>query len=553
MKVLHATKVQGIGGAEQHLLTLLPALRERGIDARFLSLDAGGDAERFHRALDERAVPWRRVRCGRDVSPRLAASFISAVREERPDLLHTHMVHADVYGSIAAHALRTRFVSTRHNDDRYLLGPFRFVDRAFMSGVGAIIAISDAVRAFHIRAGLPAAKLVTIHYGLDELPVGALRADTGGGRHPGRRPARARDRPPDRAEGSRHAARCLRSRARATTPTRGSRSSAGGAWRLRRTRAYTRLGLDDAVLLPGTGRALGVARRGRRSSRTVPAGRASGSCCSRRCSPACPSSRRASARSPRSSSTATTGLLAPAGDAEALAAALSGLLADPQRRRALGDAGAARAFTTSSRSREWRSARSTSTSGRRALREVSLRELAFGAPGAGPDRTALDLVPRPQQPPLRRAAAAPRSPRRLPAAPARRTRPARCRLPGIRRDEAAAATARPSRAPHAATANLLTLDFDQLAHWPNAAVMDADDPFFTPREIELLSAPALRGIRRHRRARRAALRGARGRQAVGRDPAGRQPVGRDARAARARRLAASSRARSCSGGWRRTC
>ena len=40
--------------------------------------------------------------------------------------------------------------------------------------------------------------------------------------------------------------------------------------------------------------------------------------------------------------------------------------------------------------------------------------------------------------------------------------------------------------------NLLTLDFDQLAHWPNAAVMDADDPFFAPREVELLNRPALR-------------------------------------------------------------
>jgi glycosyltransferase involved in cell wall biosynthesis len=170
VKVLHATKVQGIGGAEQHLLQLLPALRERGVDARFLSLDAGGDADRFHRALDARGVPWRRVECGLDVSPRLAAAVVSAVRAERPALLHTHMVHADIYGSLAAHALRTPFVSTRHNDDRYLLGPFRFVDRAFMSGVAAIVAISDAVREFHVRAGLPASKLVTVHYGLDELP-----------------------------------------------------------------------------------------------------------------------------------------------------------------------------------------------------------------------------------------------------------------------------------------------------------------------------------------------------------------------------------------------
>jgi glycosyltransferase involved in cell wall biosynthesis len=171
VKVLHLTKVQGIGGAEQHLLALLPALRARGVDARFLSLDGGGDAERFHRALDEREIPWRRVHCGADVSPRLAAQVMRAVRAERPDLLHTHMVHADVYGSLAAHVLRVPFLSTRHNDDRYLLGPFRHVDRAFMHSARAIVAISDAVRVFHVRAGLPAQKLVTIHYGLDDPPA----------------------------------------------------------------------------------------------------------------------------------------------------------------------------------------------------------------------------------------------------------------------------------------------------------------------------------------------------------------------------------------------
>jgi glycosyltransferase involved in cell wall biosynthesis len=40
--------------------------------------------------------------------------------------------------------------------------------------------------------------------------------------------------------------------------------------------------------------------------------------------------------------------------------------------------------------------------------------------------------------------------------------------------------------------NLLTLDFDQLAHWPNAAVMDADDPLFRPREVDLLRRPTVR-------------------------------------------------------------
>jgi glycosyltransferase involved in cell wall biosynthesis len=40
--------------------------------------------------------------------------------------------------------------------------------------------------------------------------------------------------------------------------------------------------------------------------------------------------------------------------------------------------------------------------------------------------------------------------------------------------------------------NLLSLDFDQLPLWAGAAVMEADDPLFTEREIELMKSPSLR-------------------------------------------------------------
>lgn len=171
MKVLHLHKVTGVSGSERHLLALLPALRAAGVDAWFLGLDvAGSDAPRLYRELDAVGVPYRHVRCGVDVSPRMARDVVRAVAAERPDLLHTHLVHADVYGALAAKRLQLPFVSTRHNDDRYLLGPFRFVDRAFARGARRLIAISDAVRVFLERAGHDPAKLVTIRYGLDELP-----------------------------------------------------------------------------------------------------------------------------------------------------------------------------------------------------------------------------------------------------------------------------------------------------------------------------------------------------------------------------------------------
>jgi glycosyltransferase involved in cell wall biosynthesis len=341
VKVLHATKVQGIGGAEQHLLTLLPALRERGIDARFLSLDAGADADRFHRALDARNVPWRRVPCGHDVSPRLAASFISTVRAERPDLLHTHMVHADVYGSVAAHALRLPFLSTRHNDDRYLLGPFKYVDRAFMSGVAGIVAISDAVREFHVRAGLPAQKLVTIHYGLDELPAAESELTP-----------EAAGIPPDaplvlaigRLIEQKDHATLLGAFARVRDDIPDARLTILGWGRLEEaTKARVReLGLEDAVLLPGrvepaawlaradvfahTSRWEGfgiVLLEAMLSGLPVVATRVSAV--------------------PEIVVDGETGILVPVGDEVAIAAALSALLADPERRQRLGEAGRGRA------------------------------------------------------------------------------------------------------------------------------------------------------------------------------------------------------------------
>jgi len=171
VRVVHLLKVTGVAGAEQHLLRLLPALRERGVDARFVGLEvAGSDAERLYARLADSNVPAERIRCTGDVNPRMARDVVRTLRALRPDLLHTHLVHADVYGGLASRLTRVPFVSTRHNDDRYQLGPFRYVDRAFASGASRLIAISEAVRRFLVDVGFPDRKFETIRYGLDEMP-----------------------------------------------------------------------------------------------------------------------------------------------------------------------------------------------------------------------------------------------------------------------------------------------------------------------------------------------------------------------------------------------
>ena len=62
--VLHTQKVAGISGSEAHLLQLLPDLRERGWDVRFLMLHEDEDgAWEFAEALRDRASRSTRSAC----------------------------------------------------------------------------------------------------------------------------------------------------------------------------------------------------------------------------------------------------------------------------------------------------------------------------------------------------------------------------------------------------------------------------------------------------------------------------------------------------------
>ena len=163
MKVLHVHRIGGIGGSERHLLTLLPALAERGADVNFLGLDdPSRTPDPFYDAL---TVPYERLAAPRDVDPALAWRVARASRSA--DLVHTHLVHADVYGALGAR----RLVSTKHNDDPFRAGAFRFVERALARRASRVIAITQALARFQIeRVGLPPEKVEVIHYGLDDLP-----------------------------------------------------------------------------------------------------------------------------------------------------------------------------------------------------------------------------------------------------------------------------------------------------------------------------------------------------------------------------------------------
>ncbi len=77
--VLHLAKIAGISGAETHLLSLLPRLRERDWDVRLLQLHENEPgAFEFADELRDRGVPVDMIRLRADVDP-LAFTRVAAL------------------------------------------------------------------------------------------------------------------------------------------------------------------------------------------------------------------------------------------------------------------------------------------------------------------------------------------------------------------------------------------------------------------------------------------------------------------------------------------
>ena len=270
MKVVHVHRIRGIGGSERHLLTLLPALAERGIEpASSGSTTRAGALEPFYQELAARSV---RLPCPRDLDPVLLRRVRGELARLRPDIVHTHLVHADVYGALGAGGVPV--VSTKHNDDPFRRGPFRYVERLLTRRARRVIAITEALARYCIERGRPAG-------GEDRgRPLRARRPAGAWGRGPGLAAGRGAGAPVRLAareqKGVDVAVRALARVARDR--------AAGGAGRARRGPASARGWPADGVVPAGPrGRRRVVATGAPSCSSTRRAGRASGLRSSRRC------------------------------------------------------------------------------------------------------------------------------------------------------------------------------------------------------------------------------------------------------------------------------
>ena len=170
MIVLHVQKVAGISGSEAHLLSLLPDLKGRGWDIRFLMLhEHEPGAWEFARELEAGGVPVDAIPMRADVDPVTFTRVFAHLLTHRPTILHTHLVHADAYGQTAGMLARIPVrLSTKHGFNEFREGRlFALGDRTIGALAHRQISISRGLaRYLSETEGFAEPDFEIVHYGI---------------------------------------------------------------------------------------------------------------------------------------------------------------------------------------------------------------------------------------------------------------------------------------------------------------------------------------------------------------------------------------------------
>jgi glycosyltransferase involved in cell wall biosynthesis len=160
VRILFLSTSMGLGGADQQLLSAAQVLRDRGHEIRIVSLTPlgpmGQQARRLGLETDSlemrRGVP----------DPRGLARLVRIARGWKPDVVHSHMVHAN----LMARALRMLvpvpvLVSTIHNV--YEGGPILMAGYRLSNGlVDHMTIISEAAAERFVRERIVPSRLLTV-------------------------------------------------------------------------------------------------------------------------------------------------------------------------------------------------------------------------------------------------------------------------------------------------------------------------------------------------------------------------------------------------------
>lgn len=155
----------GNGGAERCLFELARRLDRRRFDVRVAALQGGPYAELLEK--EGVKVTVLGVRGAWDIGK--LRTMARLLRDERIDLLHSHLFHSDLVGRPAAMLAGTpHYVHTLHSAQSFFGWRHYAFARLLAGRCEKLICVSQSVRDFHSRkTGLPLERYHVIHNGID--------------------------------------------------------------------------------------------------------------------------------------------------------------------------------------------------------------------------------------------------------------------------------------------------------------------------------------------------------------------------------------------------
>jgi glycosyltransferase involved in cell wall biosynthesis len=174
-KICHLVVADGISGAENHLLKLIPSLSSQKYEVHFVVMTPHYRIyEEFLKRCQKIKVVFIPLR--EKVNPINLFHLFRLFRKEQYDLLHTHNSRADVYGILAGKMAEIKVtMASIHGYQRYdQINPlFKIRGWILRNFSDCVITISDALKDLIAEnEGIDRKRMVTVYYGLEHLHSG---------------------------------------------------------------------------------------------------------------------------------------------------------------------------------------------------------------------------------------------------------------------------------------------------------------------------------------------------------------------------------------------
>ncbi len=178
LRILHLTASLYTGGAERLILGLARQLNRAEFDVHLCAIGRFGQDSMLH-DFQRLERPIHLIPIQRFYDPRILVALVQYVRHHQIDLIHTHLLYADILGRLLGQLLRLPVVSTLQNDP--LDNRHTRLDKRWLNRLTArfttthLVAVSNQIRQRFIEAWqVKAERISTIYNAVQMQPFLAI-------------------------------------------------------------------------------------------------------------------------------------------------------------------------------------------------------------------------------------------------------------------------------------------------------------------------------------------------------------------------------------------